>query len=493
MAAAAVPGVRHVEQELLHVPGAGGAALGAQAAVQAHVLVLHHDACGLQLAGDVEVLRQVLRRSVEASTEVLLFAVLREGDAVHRADVDAGVALDAQLVGEHRLHVAVQAALRFLPRRGDVEAELDFHLHVLQRRLDVGPGHLVAGVDRDVVVVAPLVDAHLLRNQGHPRRGAFRGVFLVEDLVDGDRGVVAVRDRPDDVLRAERRVAAEEDVGDGGLEGDFIENRQAPLVELDAGIALDPGKGVLLPDRDQHVVALEGLVGLAGGHEVAPALVVVDGLHLLEGHPGQLAVRDHEGLGHEVIQDRDAFVLRILFLPGARLHLLEARAHDDFHVLAADALGSAAAVHGGVAAAQDDHALADLGGVAEGHRREPVDADVDVLRPLLPPGNIQISSAGGAGADEDGVVAFGEQRFHAVDFSLLELRAEVEDVADLLVDHLHRQAEARDLGPDHAAGAVVLVEHGDVVAERREVARHGERGGAGADAGDAAPVRFGPG
>src|SRR5688572_8435925 len=274
-AAAAVPGIGHVEQELLHVPGAGGAAFGAQATVQADVLVFHHHPGGFQLAGNVEVLREVLRRSVEPRTQVLLVAVLREGDAVHRADVDAGIALDAQLVGEHRLHVAVQAALRFLPCGGDVEAELDFHLHVLQRRLDVGPGHFVAGVDRDVVVVAPLVDAHLLRNQGHPRRGAFRRVFLVEELVDGDRGVVTVRDRPDDVLRAERRVAAEEDVRNGRLERDLVEHRQSPLVELDARVALDPGEGVLLANGDQDVVALEGLVGLAGGHEAAPALVVV--------------------------------------------------------------------------------------------------------------------------------------------------------------------------------------------------------------------------
>ena len=34
-----------------------------------------------------------------------------------RADVDAGVALDAHALREHRLDVAVEAALRFLPRR----------------------------------------------------------------------------------------------------------------------------------------------------------------------------------------------------------------------------------------------------------------------------------------------------------------------------------------------------------------------------------------
>ena len=48
--------VSHIEEELLHVPGAGGAALGAQAAVQADVLVLDHDAAGLQVVGDIEVL-----------------------------------------------------------------------------------------------------------------------------------------------------------------------------------------------------------------------------------------------------------------------------------------------------------------------------------------------------------------------------------------------------------------------------------------------------
>ena len=77
-----------------------------------------------------------------------------------------------------------------------------------------------------------------------------------------------------------------------------------------------------------------------------------------------------------------------------------------------------------------------------------------------------------------------------VDLPLLEGNAEVEDVVHLLVDHFERQAEARDLRPDHAAGARVLVEHGDVVAERREVARDGERRRAGADAGDALAVRF---
>ena len=45
---------------------------------------------------------------------LVLLAILGEGDAVGRADIHTGVAFDAQLRREHGLHVAVQAALRFL-------------------------------------------------------------------------------------------------------------------------------------------------------------------------------------------------------------------------------------------------------------------------------------------------------------------------------------------------------------------------------------------
>ena len=196
-----------------------------------------------------------------------------------------------------------------------------------------------------------------------------------------------------------------------------------------------------------------------------------------------------ERLRHEVVQDRDAFVRRVFLLPRRRFHLLEAGAHDHLHVVAAEALRRAAAVHRGVAAAEDDHALADLVDVAERHAREPVDADVDVRCRLPAARDVEVAAARRAGADEDRVVAFGEQRLEAVDaLPAAEIDAEVEDVADFLVDHRFRQAEARDLRADHAAGARVAVEDRDVVAERREIARDGERRGAGADAGDALAV-----
>src|ERR1051325_9182145 len=45
-----------VDEEFLHIPGAGRAALGPQPAVQTQIFVLHHHASGFERFGDVEVL-----------------------------------------------------------------------------------------------------------------------------------------------------------------------------------------------------------------------------------------------------------------------------------------------------------------------------------------------------------------------------------------------------------------------------------------------------
>ncbi len=70
----------------------------------------------------------------------------------------------------------------------------------------------------------------------------------------------------------------------------------------------------------------------------------------------------------------------------------------------------------------------------------------------------------------------------------LEVDAEVEDVVGLLVDHRIRQAELWNLAPHHAARLGIGIEHGAVIAERREVARHRQRGGTAADQRDALAV-----
>ena len=114
---------------------------------------------------------------------------------------------------------------------------------------------------------------------------------------------------------------------------------------------------------------------------------------------------------------------------------------------------------------------------------------MDIGGGLLAAGNVELAAARRAGADEDRVPALGEQFLHAAD-ELAEagLDAEIEDAVDLLVDHRFGQAEARDLRAHHAAALGVAVEHHAVIAERRQIARDGQRGRAGADQRDALAV-----
>ena len=249
------------------------------------------------------------------------------------------------------------------------------------------------------------------------------------------------------------------------------------------------GNAFSWPTATKHVVAGKMLVRLAARHQAAPALGVVLRLHLLEQHAGQAAVLVGEFLGHEEIVDRDVLVHGVLLLPGGRLHLLEAGTHHDLDVLAAEPARGAAAVHGGVAAAQHDDAAADLGDMAEGDRRQPVDADMDVGGGFLAAGKLELAPARRAGADEDRVPAPGHEGLEAVDaLAAHELDAEIEDVVALFVDDGFRQPEARDLRADHAAGLGVLVEHGAVIADGGEIAGDGERSGTAPDQRDALAV-----
>src|SRR5581483_11312867 len=174
-----------------------------------------------------------------------------------------------------------------------------------------------------------------------------------------------------------------------------------PLVELDADAAFDPREAVLLADRRQHIVALEDDL-FARGLELWPsALVDADLLHLLEAHAGKAALVDEELLGRVVVEDRDALMLGVLDLPGRSLHHPPRRADRDLHVHAAEAKPGPAAVHRRIAAADDDHALADRVHVLEGHRGEPIDADMDVGLAFLAAGNAQVLALGRSSAHED--------------------------------------------------------------------------------------------
>src|SRR5262249_50431561 len=127
------PSLCHLDKELLHVPGTGRAALGAETAVQADILVLDHDPPGLQRIANIEILREIGCRSAKTGAQLRFLAIFGKGDAIHRADVDASIALDAQLAREDSLDIAVEAALGFEIGELVVKPELDLGLDVLQR------------------------------------------------------------------------------------------------------------------------------------------------------------------------------------------------------------------------------------------------------------------------------------------------------------------------------------------------------------------------
>jgi len=102
---------------------------------------------------------------------------------------------------------------------------------------------------------------------------------------------MAVRDSPDDVLGPERRIATKKDLRVCGLHRGLVDDRHVPFrVEPDADVALDPWERIFLTDGDQHVVAFEVRIGLAGRDELPASLRVAPAAHLLERHADQLAV-----------------------------------------------------------------------------------------------------------------------------------------------------------------------------------------------------------
>src|SRR5437764_9320347 len=114
---------------------------------------------------------------------------------------------------------------------------------------------------------------------------------------------------------------------------------------------------------------------------------------------------------------------------------------------------------------------------------------MDIGGRFLAARNVEFAAARRARADKDRVPAFGEERLQAADeMSIARLDAELDDTVDFLVGHRFGEAKARDLRPHHAAALRIAVEYDAVITERHEVARDGQRGGAGADQRDALAV-----
>jgi predicted nucleic acid-binding Zn-ribbon protein len=124
--------------------------------------------------------------------------------------------------------------------------------------------------------------------------------------------------------------------------------------------------------------------------------------------PTSLPFFDDEALRRVVDDDLDAFFFGVFQFPGRSFEEARGTARHHFDIFAAEAARRAAAIHGGVADADDQHLFADRIEMAERDRAEPVDADVDAVR-IVTAGQFEVLAARRAAADEDGVEALVEQ------------------------------------------------------------------------------------
>src|SRR5262249_60498976 len=176
-------------------------------------------------------------------------------------------------------------------------------------------------------------------------------------------------------------------------------------------------------------------------------------------HAGEPAPLDDARLGRAVDPDLDALLLGVLELPLGRLEEAARLARHDFDAVGAEPEAGAAAVHGGVADADDEDALADLVDVSEGDRLEPGDADVNVGGAGLAPRELELLALGGARADEHRVEPpVGEELAQTLDLRSEEHTSELQSLTNLVCRLLleKNKADHGDPGGGHPAGGAPL-------------------------------------
>ena len=160
------------------------------------------------------------------------------------------------------------------------------------------------------------MNPHFLAGDDHARFGAVFDVFPLAEFMNGNGSLMSMCDSPNDIFRAECRIAAEKHFIQCGLKGCFIDNRHIPtIIKLQANVALDPRKGIFLSDRDNHIIAFIIMIRLTRRHQSAAAFGIIFRFHLLEGHADQFAVFVFEFLGHKIVENRNIFTDRVVFFP----------------------------------------------------------------------------------------------------------------------------------------------------------------------------------
>ena len=418
-----------------------------------------------------------------------------EGKAVLGAHVDAAIAEHAALGVVDRLHVADETPRPLRRRTGGGEADLHFR-HArpaiernARRRLAVQ--QLVPG-DGPVRPGRKAVDDDV-RVDGRRRS--------LEVAVNRHGRALSVGDGLDQVARAERDVAAREDACCRRRERLRVDPDRAGRRQLDPVTRLQERQVGPLAYRQDAGVGLHR-------HDVAVVVPGREASRLVEHrkHASQrdllepLRARERQRAAalHEPNALAARFFVFLLTLRGAKhRHLLQRFERDDRHLRRAAAQGGTRGVEddrqlgtGGAesgprgierneASANHDDPVAGVHPVAAVHVEEEIDRLDDAVE--VRPGHLQVAPRGRAVGEEHRLEPFpaqvAEAEVRRQPSSREQLHAEPDDAVDLCLQDAAREPVLRDAVAHHAARLFGRLEHGDAVAEEREVVCRGKAGG----------------
>ena len=338
---------------------------------------------------------------------------------------------------------------------------------------------VVVALDHDIVAVERGVAA-LVAADGE--RGA-----RLHKAMDGHRGLVTGGDSVDGKAGAGVDVAAHKDVGFGGLVSLGIGKGTLAAAELHLGASQQVAPHNGLANRHDHAVGIDAaqIVLVVLGRK--PALVVKDTRAALEGDTAHTTgLVQVNLLGAPAAADVSAVLngLATLLLAGGHLGLALQAEH--LNVLGTQTAGVARDVDGHVAAAHHDGAAGQRVDLATVDLAQKVDGHGHVLGILAR--NTGEAAALAADGNIKGLKALRAQlveRHIATDLhAIAELGAHQANDLDLGLDNILLQLKAGNAVGEHAARALVFLEHDGLVALLGQIEGTGQTCRTGTDDGD---------
>ena len=411
-----------------------------------------------------------------------LGAVAIQVDGIERALGGAQTAADA-LVGVDDRGTATQAAgglgAHLLLGKGlDVLAKgrsllaLAVDMCHLAARVVIALNHDIVAVERGV--------AALIAADG--KRGA-----RLHKTMDGHGGLVTGGDGVDGKARTGVDVAAHKDVGLGGLVGLGVGKSTLAAAKLHLGASQQVAPHNGLANRHDDTVGIDTaqIVLVVLGRK--PALIVKDTRAALEGDTAHMTgLVQVNLLGTPAAADVGTVLngLATLLLTGGHLSLALQAEH--LNVLGTQTASVARDVDSHVAAAHHDGAAGQRVDLAAVDLAQEVDGHGHVLGILARnTGEATTLAADGNIKGLKALLAQLVERHIATDLhAIAELGAHQANDLDLCLDNVLLQLKAGNTVGEHAARALVLLEHDGLVALLGQIEGAGQTGRAGTDDGD---------